>query len=75
MDTPSGNKQSVDSFLVLAFYAERIANIAQNYDEASRWSDLADACAANAGLPPLSMVMGHGDPGVVVATSTPPVCP
>jgi hypothetical protein len=47
----AGDKHAPQSFLVLAFYAEQIANIAGNSSEAARWRDLANSCAQNAGIP------------------------
>jgi hypothetical protein len=51
MGTPPGNKQSVDAFLIHAFYAEQIATIAGDSSEAGRWQTLGDLCAEHAGRP------------------------
>jgi len=57
MGTPPGDKQRTDSFLIHAFYAERIALIAGNSSDAERWSELENACATNAGLRLPHMIM------------------
>jgi hypothetical protein len=79
MGTPPGNKQSVDAFLIHAFYAEQLANIAGDSSEAGRWQTLGDLCAENAGRPlphpPVCEGSECREAPVSGPTATPPVCP
>lgn len=78
MGTPPINKQSVDSFLIHAFYAETLANIAGDSGEANKWYDLANQCANNAGRPlPRPVVAYCGPPGTpgCGTAAAPNVCP
>jgi hypothetical protein len=79
MGKPPGDKQHTDAFLIHAFYAERIAGIAGNSNDALRWRDLANACAINSGrrLPyPIVAYCGPpGTPGCGATSAPPPACP
>jgi hypothetical protein len=74
MQDPPGPSQNANSFMIHAYYAERIANISGSYDEVRSFGDLAQQCAVNAGLeqpaPPVAMgeFLGGADP-------TPIPCP
>jgi hypothetical protein len=78
LDTPPGPARSVDSFLIHTFYAEQIASITGNEDEA-RWRRLADRCAVNAGRPLPHPAMSECGPGSDCTgggpTVAPPQCP
>jgi len=77
MGTPPGDRREVDKFLIHAFYAEQIANIAGDYEGVHRWDNLANACAQNTGRPlpnPGLATCGLGcSPGA--PNPTPPACP
>lgn len=78
MGTPPISKQSVDSFLIHAFYAEKITNIAGDSSEAARWFDLSNMCAENAKRPlPHPQVASCGPAGTpgCGASTVPPTCP
>jgi len=76
MGTPPINKQSVDSFLIHAFYAEKIATIAGNSSDAERWRDLANRCADNAKRPlPYPVVACFCVPPNCGESPAPATCP
>lgn len=79
MGTPPIKKQSADSFLIHAFYAERLANFAGDDIERKKWYDLANMCANNAGIkfphPIVAYCGGPSVPGCGTAAAPPAVCP
>jgi hypothetical protein len=77
LGTPPGDRQHTDSFLIHAYYAERISTIAGDYSGAANWRQFANACAQNAGRPmpdPPVATCGQ-DCGVGGPTPTPLACP
>ena len=75
LGTPPGNKQSVDAFLIHAFYAEQLASIAGDSSAASRWQQLGDSCAEHAGRPLPHPIMCDTCGISPEDTAEAPVCP
>jgi hypothetical protein len=71
----SGDRKSVDAFLVLAAWAESVNEILGNTATATYWRSLANKCAESAGLPPPQPAVASCEGGPDCKAATEIRCP